>query len=110
MGRGASEMIARGWPATDIEQSALRKLDYLRPGHSPIRTLPPAERVSAIRFLRRAFQFAGLPLDKNADSFAAVIRCSDAASVVLNASGALAARSGKLRAEVERFLAQVRVA
>jgi hypothetical protein len=28
------------------------------------------------RLLRRAFQFAGLPLDKNADPFAAVIRCT----------------------------------
>jgi methyl-accepting chemotaxis protein len=32
------------------------------------------------------------------------------ANAVLNAGGELAARSGKLRAEVERFLAQVRVA
>ena len=28
------------------------------------------------RLLRRAFQFAGLPFDKNADPFAAVIRCT----------------------------------
>jgi hypothetical protein len=28
------------------------------------------------RLLRRAFEFAGLPLDKNADPFAAVIRCT----------------------------------
>jgi hypothetical protein len=28
------------------------------------------------RLLRRAFQFAGLPLDKNADPFGAVIRCT----------------------------------
>ena len=28
------------------------------------------------RLLRRAFQFAGLPVDKNADPFAAVIRCT----------------------------------
>ena len=28
------------------------------------------------RLLRRAFQFAGLPFDKNADLFAAVIRCT----------------------------------
>jgi methyl-accepting chemotaxis protein len=48
---------------------------------------------------------------------ASVAQVSDAAantgqvaSAVLNAGGELAARSGKLRAEVERFLAQVRVA
>ena len=28
------------------------------------------------RLLRRAFQFAGVPLDENADPFAAVIRCT----------------------------------
>jgi hypothetical protein len=33
------------------------------------------------RLLRRAFQFAGLPVDKNADPFAAVIRCTCERSV-----------------------------
>jgi hypothetical protein len=33
------------------------------------------------RLLRRAFQFAGLPLDKNADPFAAVIRCTSERNV-----------------------------
>jgi hypothetical protein len=33
------------------------------------------------RLLRRAFQFAGLPLDKNADPFAAVIRCTSEGNV-----------------------------
>jgi hypothetical protein len=33
------------------------------------------------RLLRRAFQFAGLPVDKNADPFAAVIRCTSEHSV-----------------------------
>jgi hypothetical protein len=33
------------------------------------------------RLLRRAFQFAGLPLDKNADPFATVIRCTSERNV-----------------------------
>jgi hypothetical protein len=33
------------------------------------------------RLLRRAFQFAGLPVDKNADLFAAVIRCTSERNV-----------------------------
>jgi hypothetical protein len=33
------------------------------------------------RLLRRAFQFAGLPVDKNADPFAAVIRCTSERNV-----------------------------
>ena len=33
------------------------------------------------RLLRRAFQFAGLPFDKNADPFAAVIRCTSERNV-----------------------------
>ena len=40
----------------------------------------------------------------------AAAKTDQVASAVLNAGGELAARSGKLRAEVERFLAQVRVA
>jgi len=35
---------------------------------------------------------------------------SEVANAVLGAGGELAAKSGRLRAEVERFLAQVRVA
>jgi methyl-accepting chemotaxis protein len=40
----------------------------------------------------------------------AAAKTDQVASAMLNAGGELAARSGKLRAEVERFLAQVRVA
>ena len=56
-------------------------------------------------------------LERTRDVSMSVVQVSDAAaktdqvaSAVLNAGGALEARSGKLRAEVERFLAQVRVA
>jgi methyl-accepting chemotaxis protein len=55
--------------------------------------------------------------ERTRDVSMSVVQVSDAAaktdqvaSAVLNAGGELAARSGKLRAEVERFLAQVRVA
>jgi len=40
----------------------------------------------------------------------AAAKTGDVAAAVLNAGGELAARSGRLKAEVERFLAQVRVA
>lgn len=33
------------------------------------------------QLLRRAFQFAGLPVDKNADPFATVIRCTSERNV-----------------------------
>ena len=60
---------------------------------------------------------ANAAAERTRDVSMSVVRVSDAAaktdevaSAVLNAGGELAARSGKLRAEVERFLAQVRVA
>jgi len=60
---------------------------------------------------------ANAAAERNAGSLgkrrAGVRRCGNTgqvANAVLNAGGELAARSGKLRAEVERFLAQVRVA
>jgi methyl-accepting chemotaxis protein len=60
---------------------------------------------------------ANAAAERTRDVAMSVVQVSDAAaktdqvaSAVLNAGGELAARSGKLRAEVERFLAQVRVA
>jgi methyl-accepting chemotaxis protein len=60
---------------------------------------------------------ANAAAERTRDVSMSVVQVSDAAaktdqvaSAVLNAGGELAARSGKLRAEVERFLAQVRVA
>jgi methyl-accepting chemotaxis protein len=60
---------------------------------------------------------ANAAADRTRDVSMSVAQVSDAAaktgqvaSTVLNAGGELAARSDKLRAEVERFLAQVRVA
>ena len=60
---------------------------------------------------------ANAAAERTRDVSMSVLQVSDAAaktdqvaSAVLNAGGELAARSGKLRAEVERFLAQVRVA
>lgn len=60
---------------------------------------------------------ANAAAERTRDVSASVGQVSDAAAntgqvanAVLNAGGELAARSGKLRAEVERFLAQVRVA
>jgi methyl-accepting chemotaxis protein len=60
---------------------------------------------------------ANAAAERTRDVSMSVLQVSDAAaktdqvaSAVLNAGGELAERSGKLRAEVERFLAQVRVA
>jgi methyl-accepting chemotaxis protein len=60
---------------------------------------------------------ANAAAERTRDVSMSVVQVSDAAaktdqvaSAVLNAGGELAERSGKLRAEVERFLAQVRVA
>jgi len=60
---------------------------------------------------------ANAAAERTRDVSMSVVQVSDAAaktdqvaSAVLNAGGELAARSGRLRAEVERFLAQVRVA
>jgi methyl-accepting chemotaxis protein len=60
---------------------------------------------------------ANAAAERTRDVSMSVVQVSDAAaktdqvaSAVLNAGGELAARSGKLRAEVEHFLAQVRVA
>ncbi|HZC57326.1 MAG TPA: methyl-accepting chemotaxis protein, partial [Xanthobacteraceae bacterium] len=60
---------------------------------------------------------AGAAAERTREVSASVVQVSDAASktgqvakAVLNAGSELAAKSGKLRAEVERFLAQVRVA
>jgi methyl-accepting chemotaxis protein len=60
---------------------------------------------------------ANAAAERTRDVAMSVVQVSDAAaktdqvaSAVLNAGGELAERSGKLRAEVERFLAQVRVA
>jgi methyl-accepting chemotaxis protein len=60
---------------------------------------------------------ANAAAERTRDVSMSVVQVSDAAaktdqvaSAVLNAGGELATRSGKLRAEVERFLAQVRVA
>jgi methyl-accepting chemotaxis protein len=60
---------------------------------------------------------ANAAAERTRDVAMSVVQVSDAAaktdqvaSAMLNAGGELAVRSGKLRAEVERFLAQVRVA
>jgi methyl-accepting chemotaxis protein len=60
---------------------------------------------------------ANAAAERTRDVSMSVVQVSDAAaktdqvaSAMLNAGGELASRSGKLRAEVERFLAQVRVA
>ena len=60
---------------------------------------------------------AGAAAERALEVSASVVQVSDAASktgqvanAVLNAGSELAAKSGRLRAEVERFLAQVRVA
>ena len=60
---------------------------------------------------------AGAAAERTREVSASVVQVSDAASktgqvanAVLNAGSELAAKSGSLRAEVERFLAQVRVA
>jgi methyl-accepting chemotaxis protein len=60
---------------------------------------------------------ANAAAERTRDVSMSVVQVSDAAaktdqvaSAMLNAGGELATRSGKLRAEVERFLAQVRVA
>ena len=60
---------------------------------------------------------AGAAAERTREMSASVVQVSDAASrtgqvanAVLNAGSELAAKSGRLRAEVERFLAQVRVA
>jgi methyl-accepting chemotaxis protein len=60
---------------------------------------------------------ANAAADRTREVSASVVQVSDAATktgqvadAVLNAGSELAAKSGKLRAEVERFLAQVRVA
>jgi methyl-accepting chemotaxis protein len=60
---------------------------------------------------------ANTAAERTREMSASVVQVSDAASktgqvakAVLNAGSELAAKSGKLRVEVERFLAQVRVA
>jgi hypothetical protein len=62
------------------------------------------------RLLRRAFHFAGLPVDKNADPFAAVIRCTSERSVdnktISKWARALryAAHCKRLRTPLKRFV------
>ena len=62
------------------------------------------------RLLRRAFQFAGLPFDKNADPFAAVIRCTSERAIdnktISKWARALryAARCKKPRARLRTFI------